>query len=140
MNLIKNILIKNKELVFYGIFGALTTALNIISYIFFNDILNISYLISNALAWCIAFLFAYITNKKIVFESNTIGRETLREFISFFSCRILTGIADMFLIYLFISIIGLNDMISKFMDNIIIILLNFILSKFLIFNRKRRDI
>ena len=52
-------------------FGVLTTVVNIVVYFLSAELLHINYLISNALAWFLSVLFAYITNRKYVFESNS---------------------------------------------------------------------
>ena len=54
----------------YLVFGVLTTVVNIVVYFLSAELLHINYLISNALAWFLSVLFAYITNRKYVFDSK----------------------------------------------------------------------
>ena len=72
MNNIKKLI--NKEIILYVIFGVLTTIVNLIAYYLFSNIININYLISNAIAWIISVVFAYITNKFFVFNSSYINK------------------------------------------------------------------
>ena len=70
MNLIKDLYKKYKEIILYLIFGVLTTLVNIIIFYLFNDIIKIDYKISNIIAWITSVIFAFITNKLVVFESK----------------------------------------------------------------------
>ena len=66
----KELLMKYKEIIMYLIFGTLTTAVNIVVYYLFSNIIHINYLFSNAVAWFLSVLFAYVTNRKYVFDSK----------------------------------------------------------------------
>lgn len=128
-----------RELASYGVFGVLTTLINILSYIFLKDFLNVDYLVSNALAWVTGVFFAYVTNKLFVFNSRNLSlKESLKEFELFILCRASTGMIDMVLMFVFISIFGMNDKASKIIDNIIIILLNYVFSKCFIFKKREK--
>lgn len=125
---------KYKELVLYAIFGCLTTVLNIVVYFILTHIFIFNFMFSNALAWMIAFIFAYYTNSKFVFSYLPFFSEgCLRRFIKFFNSRIFTGVLDMFLMWFFVGDLKINDSISKFVVNVIVIILNYVMSKFLIF-------
>ena len=89
MEKIKELIKKNKEIISYLIFGVATTVVSIISYFIFAKIFNINPIISNVLSWLISVLFAYVTNRKYVFESKkTDKKEIIKEIISFFGCRL----------------------------------------------------
>lgn len=129
--------IKYKQTILYLIFGVLSTIVNIFTYVFCTRNLNIEFLISNWIAWIIAVLFAYITNKFFVFESKEINIKFLiKELSSFVSCRLLSGIIEMILMYIMIRLISLNDFIVKIITNVVVIILNFIFSKLIIFKNK----
>jgi putative flippase GtrA len=69
---IKNLFLKYKELITYVVFGALTTLVNFVAFYIFTGILGEKlYLVTNAIAWVISVVFAYITNKLFVFESKS---------------------------------------------------------------------
>lgn len=131
---------KYKEIILYLVFGVLTTIVNILTYIIFANVLKVDYLISNLIAWILSVLFAYITNKFYVFESKNNEKKTIFfEIISFFSFRVLSGIIDMTLMYLFVSILIFNDSLMKIITNIIVVILNYIFSKLFIFNKKDKS-
>lgn len=128
------VLNKYKQLISYLIFGVLTTLVNIIVYYLFSSILNINYLISNGIAWIISVTFAYITNKLYVFESD--NENVILELIKFYISRLTTGVIDIVLMWLFVVIFIVNDMYAKIIVNIIVIILNYIFSKFFIFKEE----
>ena len=135
MNL-KNLYNKYKDVIPYLFFGVCTTLINVIAYWLMAHPFNIGTMLSTLVAWFIAVVFAYVTNRKWVFCSKANSRkEKLEEFGSFFACRIGTGIIDWIIMFLFVDIIGFNDVIIKFFANVIVIVLNYIASKFIIFNR-----
>lgn len=130
----KEIIQKNKEIIMYLIFGVLTTVVNIVVYYLFSNIIQMNYLFSNAMAWFLSVLFAYITNRKYVFNSNS--AQIFKEALSFFSSRLATGLLDMFLMWFLVNFNLLNDVISKIVVNIIVVILNYILSKLVVFKNK----
>ena len=121
---------KYKELILYGIFGILTVIVNIISFKLLL-ILNIPLLYANTIAFFIAVVFAYYTNTKFVFNDTF----TKKNFISFMSMRISTLFIDNIGLYYLVSI-SVDELISKSIINIIIILINYICSKFIIYKKK----
>lgn len=128
---------KYKQTILYLIFGVLSTIVNILTYAFCTRNLNIEFLISNWIAWIVAVLFAYITNKFFVFESKETNIKFLiKELSSFVSCRLLSGIIEMILMYTMISLMSLNDFIVKIITNVVVVILNFIFSKLIIFKNK----
>ncbi len=130
-----------KESIIYLLFGILTTLINIISYNFFTDMCAIHYLISNIIAWCISALFAFVTNKLYVFNSRDYHIiVVLKEFIAFIMARLVTGLLDMIIMYISVDIFSLDDFVTKLFSNVIVILLNYVFSKFIIFKRKDRVI
>ncbi len=127
----------------YLIFGGLATVVNIAVYvicahlIFSNLDDNLRVNLSNGLAIIISILFAYMTNKIWVFESKTESKlDLLREFGSFIGCRIVTALLDLGLMQLTVNIFGWNDILMKIIVNVIVILLNFVFSKLIIFKKK----
>lgn len=121
----------DRELVLYVLFGAFTFFVNVITYFFFQSVLGINYLIANILAWFFSVLFAYITNRKWVFESRS--PNILKEMSLFFGGRIFSGAVDTALMYLFIDILTLGNTFSKIVVQIIVIILNYVFSKLIVF-------
>lgn len=137
MKKIKELYKKYKEIVNYLIFGVLTTLVNIITYAIFAKLFHVDEVVSNIVAQIISILFAYVTNKIYVFESKSTKLEDiLRELVSFFGCRIFTAVLDTVLFSFMIKILGINDLIAKCITQVIVIVLNYIFSKVLIFRKK----
>ena len=132
MNNIKRLI--NKETILYVIFGVLTTIVNLIAYYLFSNIININYLISNAIAWIISVVFAYITNKFFVFNSSYINKDVIiEEFIKFMNCRLISGLSEVVLLFLFVDLLLMNDIVAKLIIGVLVALINFIFSKVFIF-------
>lgn len=140
MKKIKKLIIKYKELILYIIFGILTMIVSLSSYyILTNTILNpynaLELQIANILSWIICVTFAYITNRKYVFQSK--NKNLLKEIISFYLSRISSLIVDMSLMYIFVTILNYSDSIMKLINQIIITILNYILSKLIVFKKEK---
>ena len=126
---------KYREALLYLVFGGLTTVINIFVF-FVLRLFNIEIYISNIIAWILSVLFAFITNKLFVFESkNKSKKENTRELVSFFGFRILSLVFDMGAMYLLLQVLGINELISKVLSNILVIILNYIFSKIFIFKK-----
>ena len=104
----------------------------VIAYIFFG----VSYEAATALSWFTAVTFSFITSKKYVFESNRKGADTLKEAGAFYSGRVFSGVVNLIGMKLFIDWIGINEFISKAILSIVVLVLNYLLSKFLVFKKK----
>ena len=126
---------KYREVLSYLLFGGLTTLVNIVSFFVLRKI-NLEIFVSNGIAWFISVLFAFITNKLFVFESKGKSKkENIRELVSFFGFRLLSLAIDMVAIYLFIDVLSINELVSKVLANIIVIIVNYIFSKLFIFKK-----
>lgn len=123
------------ETTLYLIFGILTTALNVFTYVFcYKYLENIT---SNIIAWIVAVCFAFITNKKWVFVSNNWDSQTIfKEASTFFICRLFTCLLDILFMYLSVSLLHINHIVMKILSNILVIIINYIASKRIIFLRK----
>ena len=125
---------KYKSIILYIIFGVLTTLINIVVYYICSYILGLDTILSNVIAWILSVLFAYMTNRKWVFESKTIERkDVFKEITSFFGCRLTTGVVDIIIMYLFVDVWGFSGLITKCFSNIIVIVANYVASKLIIF-------
>ncbi len=136
---IKELYFKYKEVINYLVFGVLSMIVNFASYYLFARVLNIDEVISSGLSWFCSVLFAYITNKLFVFESKTnTAKEFLKEMISFFLSRVLSGIlCDVGTFALMVKVFGINDMVAKIVTQVMVVIVNYILSKFFIFKKKK---
>lgn len=122
-----------KELFWYVVFGVLTTLVNIAVYFVLTRI-GVNYLASNILAWFFSVLFAYVTNRRWVFESKS--PNILKECALFFSGRIFSGVIDTGLMWLFIDVLSIGDVISKIVIQVIVVVLNYVISKWIVFKEQ----
>ena len=125
-----------KQGILYLFFGALTTAVNIISYYVSYNILKIPNVTSTVIAWALAVLFAFVTNRIFVFESKAKGfKEIIRELLAFFICRFLTGAMDVLIMWISVDIMNWNSLVWKILSNVLVMILNFLASKLFIFKK-----
>lgn len=123
-----------REIIDYIFFGGLTTLVNIVVFFIFDTILGWPYLVANAIAIILSILFAYITNKLYVFRTSTNElRENIYEFIKFVGFRLLSGLADMASMWILVDLIFIDTNIAKLFTQFIVVVLNYVFSKFFIF-------
>ena len=129
---------EHREGVRYLVFGALSTVINIVVFAICTKLANLSTAVSNTIAWILAVLFAYVTNKIYVFNSITKGFDDLtREILSFFGARIATLIIETAFLWIVIDKLRFNEIFMKIISNIIVIILNFVFSKIFIFKKEK---
>ena len=125
---------KYSEIIMYLVFGVLTTIVSIGVYALFTKCFNVNYMISNVISWIISVLFAYITNRIFVFKSKS--NDILIEIYQFYKYRIYSFLIDLFLMYLFVELINIDDMIAKIIVQVVVIVLNYIFSKVFVFKKE----
>lgn len=134
--MIKKLLEMYREVISYLFFGVLTTVVNFIIYFACTNILDMNYLIANALSWAGAVAFAYFTNRTWVFKSKTKGFcAIMKEMTTFVGCRVLSGVMDMIIMFVSVDIVGISDDAAKFITQVVVVVLNYIFSKLIIFRR-----
>lgn len=127
----------SKEVVSYLVFGVLTTIVNIVSYAFLIKIAHMDYKLAVTVAWFVSVLFAFFTNKVYVFNSKTKKLSVLvKEIFSFVLFRIFSLVIDLVLMILFVEWLELEDLLSKIIANIFVIVINYVASKYFIFKTK----
>lgn len=151
----KQWIIKYREILLYLIFGVATTLVNLVLFACMNFLLGEQqYLVSNVVATVLAILFAYVTNKLFVFESKSWEWQVLKKEIpSFFGARAFTFFLEEAGLWLLIDCLGMGSlqislfsfvltgtMLVKLVLQIVVIVLNYIFSKFLIFAKKRKNL
>jgi putative flippase GtrA len=126
---------KYKTEFLYLLFGIITTLINTIIFVFLYQVVGYSNVLSNSIAWLIAVIFAFITNRLFVFVQNEKGiRKGIFQFFIFIISRISTGIIDIAIMFLSVSVLNFNSVLMKLFTNVIVIILNYVLSKKYIFN------
>jgi len=137
---IKSISKRQKEIINYLVFGGLTTLVNFVVYIFFVHLIGLGITVSNVIAWIVAVLFAFVTNKLWVFQSKSwMVKQVFREAGTFLGARITTGLLDMigvpllFYIGLRYPLFGIEGFTAKMIIAVLVIILNYVFSKAFVF-------
>ncbi|MER2108122.1 MAG: GtrA family protein [Solibacillus sp.] len=121
----------------YIFFGGCTTLVNFLSYYIFRTFTTLDFNVANVLSIVLSILFAYFTNSRFVFESKA---DTFKlrfdEFIKFVSARISTLILEVVGVWFMVDVMGINDFLSKIMITVLVLVLNYVLSKIFVFNNK----
>ena len=142
MRKIKELYIKNKEIINYLIFGFLTTVVSLLVYYILTFTIidpnrSLELQLANIISWICAVVFAYITNKRFVFNSATFNRkEEIKLFSMFVSSRITTLLIELAFMFITVKVILINDKIAKVIAQFIVIVLNYVLSKLFVFKKK----
>ena len=137
LNIILELIKKHKAFIAYGVFGVFTTLVNIITYKICYESVGMSNTLSNISAWILAVTFAYLTNKVWVFGSRSWKWEVLqREIPTFISCRLATGVLDLVLMFICVDLMQWHALLMKVLSNVLVIILNYIFSKLVIFKKK----
>ena len=142
MEKIKELYKKYKEIINYRIFGVLTTIVSLVTYyICVYTILApdnaVQLQIANVISWIISVAFAYITNRKFVFESKE--KNKIKEASKFVTSRIATLLMDMAIMYVGVTLLRFNDKIMKLISQVVVIVMNYILSKILVFKKEKNN-
>ena len=133
---ISELLQRYKSQLLYLFFGGCTTLVNVAVYGLCTRMAALSTALSTSVAWGTAVLFAYLTNRTWVFESRAhTAPGILRELWSFLLCRLATGALDLAIMYLCVDRLGLPDIPVKLLSNLLVIVLNYIASKWIIFSK-----
>lgn len=138
--MIRKLFEKYEELIMYIIVGVCTMVVSLVSYYILANPLGMYYQTANIVSWVLAVAFAYVTNKKYVFKSKYTGFEsTVKEMGSFVSSRIASLGAEILSMYFFVQICQIDDNVVKLMNQVLVTVLNYILSKFWVFRKSQKD-
>lgn len=130
--------LKHKEVLLYLLFGGLTTIVSIGTYAWFNVKLGLNELIANVISWIFAVLFAYVTNKIWVFQSRNLKwNELAAEICKFFGGRLFTLAVEEGILFVFITLLHGNSVLVKIIAQVVIVILNYIISKLFVFREKK---
>lgn len=128
---------KNKRIINYIIFGALTTLVNFIAYFVSLRVFGISNVPSNIIAWIISVIFAFVVNKLFVFDSKSLeSKLVIFELVSFVSVRLLTGVIETLIMYIGVDVLKKDELVFKIIASVIVLLSNYIGSVMFIFRRR----
>lgn len=138
MEKLKSLWQKYKEVLLYLFFGGVTTVVNYGVYVLCGHVFHMDVVPSNIIAWIVAVIVAFVTNKLWVFESKSWNIKTAgKEFGEFVIARLSTLVIETVLLWIFVDKLHVNDLIMKIITNVIVVVLNYIFSKFIIFKGKK---
>lgn len=134
----RNLYNKYREIINYLIVGVLTTVVSLTVYYacvltFLDPQIALQLQAANVISWVVAVTFAYVTNRRFVFESKS--SNVAKEMLSFYAARVLTLLMDMACMFILVTCMGINDKIAKLFAQVLVTVGNYILSKFFVFKR-----
>ena len=134
---LRTLLQKHREIVSYIFWGVMTTAVNYAAYFLLRNVFLVPLVAGNAAAWAVSVLFAYFVNKLFVFRSKDWAwRVALRELWQMVASRLFSLGLETGILWLFVEKLLLNEFLVKLAANVLVVIVNYVLSKFIIFNKK----
>ncbi len=131
---------KYRELIVYVIFGVLTTLVNWIFYWLLADLFNMQYMAAAFIAQVVSILFAYVTNRRWVFESKVRGaRGVALEMAKFFAARGVSLLLDMLCMYIGVDMLKINDKAVKVVSSVVVVIANYVFSKLFVFRSRKGE-
>lgn len=128
----------HKEVILYLAFGGLSFFLNIALFAFFSRALHLDVLVTNVICWILCVLFQFFTNRSYVFHQETSEfRDFFKQLLMFFAGRILSLVIEELILLIFIDWLLLNSMMVKLAAQIVVIALNYLISKLIVFRQKK---
>ena len=126
------------DVIRYIFWGGCTTLVNLVSF-YLMRIAGLPLMAANIISIILAILFAYVVNSRFVFHDSC---ETLKDhiqpFVKFISARLVTMVIEVGGVWLLAVVMGFHDMVAKFCTQILVLVLNYIFSKFLIFTTGKK--
>ncbi|MDD7418536.1 GtrA family protein [Blautia sp. HCP3S3_C4] len=123
----------------YVFFGGCTTLVNLISFYVLRK-LRVGLNMANVISIILAILFAYVVNSRFVFQDKcqTLA-DHIRPFCKFISARLMTMVIEVGGVWLLVAKLGMNDMVGKFATQFIVLILNYVFSKFFVFTTGKKN-
>ena len=136
MERIRLLMERYKDILIYLVFGVLTTLVNYLVYLPCYNLLGVSASVSNVIAWAVAVVFAYLTNKPFVFRSHDwSGSVMIPELAKFVGSRVFSGFLETAIIFLTVDCMSWNGNAMKLCTSVLVVVLNYIASKLLVFRK-----
>lgn len=137
METIRTLYLKYKAEILYLFFGGCTTLVNIVCYYVLYQWMHVTNFASTVAAWIVSVAFAYVTNRRFVFESRVTDLwGWVREAAAFVGSRIATGVMDVAIMVIAVDYMHWNSLFWKIISNVLVIILNYIAGKFFVFKEK----
>jgi len=133
---LKSLMKKHMDIILYLFFGVLTTLVDYLVYYPLYNMADLPAAVCNALAWVAAVAFAYLTNKPFVFKSRDwSAKRLIPELAKFVGCRVTSGLLATAIIFLTVDIMTWNGNIMKLITSVLVVVLNYIGSKLVVFRK-----
>ena len=127
------------ETIRYIFVGGLTTLVNYGLFELMHAVIKIDVNVSNVISISVSVLFAYVANKLIVFRRHSDSLPALMiEFCKFVGSRLFTMALEIGAVYLFFNILGMDARIGKIVSQVIVIIVNYIISKAIVFRNSEK--
>ena len=134
---LKKLFVKYRELITYLVFGVLTTVVNYLVYLPCYNLWALNASVSNVIAWVVAVAFAFLTNKPFVFRSYDWSiKVVVPELTKFVATRIGSGALETVILFLTVDLAGMNGNAWKLLTSVLVVVLNYIGSKLLVFKKR----
>lgn len=134
---VRSLIEKYRDILLYIFFGVLTTAVNYLIYLPMFNLCGLSAAVSNVIAWVGAVIFAFLTNKPVVFHSHDWSAKTvIPELTKFVSCRLASGVLETAILLLTVDCLHWNGNIWKLITQVLVVIINYVGSKLLVFKNK----
>lgn len=138
MTQLRQLFQKYQDVLAYLVFGGLTTVINIVVFYLTATLWGWNYQVGNAMAWFVSVLFAYLTNRVWVFHSHFTTMSALtKEVVSFFSVRAATLVMDAGIMWIGVSLLQQNEILTKLVDQVVVVLANYFFSKWFVFRKTK---
>ena len=129
---------RHRDIVSYLFWGVMTTLVNYVAYFVCRLCFGIDYIASNVVAWAVAVAFGFVVNKIYVFRSlDWSAKVAFRECWQFVAARLFSGVLETAILKVFVDWLGMNDAIVKIFSNIVVVIVNYVLSKLVIFRKRQ---
>lgn len=139
--MIRNLYYQQREIILYLIFGVMAFCLNVGLFASFHSVAGMNVLLANAVSWILTVLFAFFTNRIYVFQAGSGGLSVLfRQMLSFCSGRFFTLLVEEAILWLFISVLDFTSIPVKIAAQIVVVVLNYIISKWIVFSKKEEAV
>ena len=127
---------RHKEKLLYVFFGGLTTVVSLVTFWLVDRVLAQNEHVANLVSWLLAVLFAFVTNRIWVFEAKTAGMAAFfKQMLGFYGGRLATLGIEEALLLVFITWLHFDSMVVKVAAQVVVLILNYIISKLLIFRK-----
>ena len=138
MKKLKELYWKYHDLISYIFFGGLTTVVNYMVFIPCDRLLHWPAWLSTTLAWAVAVLFAYVTNKPFVYQSHDWSmKAVVPEFGKFVLSRLGSGALNVVLMWLTVDLIHWNSLLMMVLVSVLVVIINYFTGKIMVFNKKQ---